>query len=282
MLTSIAITACASEDSDVTIQQQLANIEAASGGRLGVWAFDTKTHMKIAYRATERFPFCSTFKVMVVAAILKHSMSAPDFPQKRIFYTQQEVEAFEFTPISKDHVRDGMTVKEIAAASMMYSDNAVNLLIDFLGGPQKITAFARKLGDPMFRLDRMEPALNASIPNDPRDTSTPEAMGKDLQTLILGDVLGESQREQLITWLKNNTTGNARIRAGVPKDWVVGDKTGTSLAYGTTNDIAVIWPSYGSPIIMTVYFTNNKKDAVPQDALIASVARVISEEWSCV
>ncbi len=261
------------------VQKKLMTLEKNSDGRLGVFAWDTGNNQAITYRANERFPFCSTFKVLAVAAILKQSMQEPTLLQKRIFYTPQELQAWVYTPISQEHVADGMTVKEICAATMMYSDNAVNLLMKELGGPQAITAFARFIGDKSFQLDRWEPELNASIPGDIRDTTTPTAMGNDLNVLVLGHVLSSSQQHQLQYWLKHNTTGNARIRAGVPKDWTVGDKTGTSSEYGTTNDVAIIWPRHGSPIIMVIYFTQDTKEAKPQDALIASVAEVVVNAW---
>ena len=61
--------------------------------------------------------------------------------------------------------------------------------------------------------------------------------------------LGETQRAQLVTWLKGNTTGAASIRAGLPTSWTVGDKTGSG-DYGTTNDIAVIWPQGRAPLVL--------------------------------
>ena len=107
-----------------------------------------------------------------------------------------------------------------------------------------------------------------------RDTTTPKAMTESLNKLVFGDALELTQQDQLLAWLKGNTTGSARIRAGVPKGWLVGDKTGTG-SYGTTNDIGIIWPPQGSPIIVSIYFTQNKKDASPRDDVIASVTLIM-------
>ena len=155
------------------------------------------------------------------------------------------------------------------------SDNlAMNLLLQKLGGPEMVTRFARSIRDNTYRLDRIEPELNTAIPGDLRDTTTPAAMGYSLQRLLLGDVFHLNQRKQLLTWLKDNTTGDSRIRAGVARGWLVGDKTGTG-AYGTTNDIAIVWPPKQAPIIVVIYFTQNEKNAVPQDAIIASVTQLL-------
>ena len=166
--------------------------------------------------------------------------------QQRIKYQQRDLVTY--SPITEQHVKDGMTVAALCAAAMQYSDNtASNLLMKILGGPEAVTAFARSIGDRQFRLDRWETALNSSIPGDRRDTSTPNAMGQSLQRLALGNALEPHLQAQLQAWLRGNTTGAARIRAGVPADWQVGDKTGTG-DYGTANDIAVLWPPRRSPV----------------------------------
>ena len=105
-----------------------------------------------------------------------------------------------------------------------------------LGGPASITVFARSIGDDKFRLDRWETELNTAIPGDPRDTTTPMAMGLSLHRLTLGGALLPEHSEQLCNWLLGNTTGASRIRAGIPADWLIGDKTGSG-DYGTANDM---------------------------------------------
>ncbi len=260
-----------------SVEQQLAALEKASGGRLGVSAINTANNTQIHYRSEERFPFCSTFKVIGVAAILKQSMTDSALLKQKITYTQQDIDESGYAPVTKNHVAGagGMTISELSEAAITHSDNtAINLLIKKLGGLQFVNAFARSMGDNTFRLDRWEPALNTAILGDVRDTSTPAAMAKSLQKLALGDVLDLPQREQLLMWLKNNTTGDLRIRAGVPKGWMVGDKTGTG-SYGTTNDIGIIWPPNAKPIIVAIYFTQNKKAAAPRNEVIASVMRVL-------
>jgi beta-lactamase class A len=169
---------------------------------------------------------------------------------QNISYTINDINSSGYAPDTKNHVAHGMTIGELCAAAITQSDNtAMNLLMKKLGGPVAVTAFAHSIGDNAFKLDRWEPELNSAIPRDLRDTTTPEAMAKSLKKLIFGNVLASPQREQLKAWLKNNTTGNNRIRAGVPKGWIVGDKTGTG-DYGTTNDIGIIWPPSGSPIVV--------------------------------
>ncbi|MGL5700438.1 MAG: class A beta-lactamase, partial [Kluyvera sp.] len=174
-------------------------------------------------------------------------------------------------------VNSTMTLAELSAAALQYSDNtAMNKLIAHLGGPQKVTAFAREIGDNTFRLDRTEPTLNTAIPGDPRDTTSPQAMAQTLRNLTLGKALGETQRAQLVTWLKGNTTGSASIKAGLPATWVVGDKTGSG-DYGTTNDIAVIWPENHAPLILVAYFTQPQQKAESRRDVLAAAAKIVTE-----
>jgi beta-lactamase class A len=249
--------------SAIASTEKLAELEAASGGRLGLSVFNTANDQPIQYRDNERFPLGSTFKVMVVAAVLKQSMLQTDLMQQKIMYQQKDIETW--SPITEKNIKEGMTIFDLCAATISYSDNtAANLLINKLGGPQAITAFARSIGDQDFSMDS---------PGDFNITSTPRAMNESLQKITMGNILGKSQREQLITWMKNNTTGDNRIRAGVPKGWTVADKTGSG-DFGVTNDIGIIWPPNAAPIIISIYFIQPQKDAMRRPDVIAEVTRI--------
>ncbi len=261
----------------ISLQNKLAQLETSAKGRIGVYAINTRDNTHLQYRADERFPFCSTFKFMAVSAILKQSMSQKDLLQKKIIFHKNDL--FVYSPITEKHTDTGMTVAEFCAATLMYSDNtAVNLLMKEQGGLHAVNAFAKSIGDHSFRLDRYEPDLNSAIPGDLRDTTTPKAMAESLQRIVLGNVLDQNKKSILQTWLKHNTTGNFRIRAGVPKNWIVADKTGTG-DYGTTNDIAVIWPPACPPIVMAIYFTQQQKNARFRDDVIAKATALLINEF---
>lgn len=261
-------------------QQKLAQLEKLNGGRLGVAAINTANNQRIQYRGEERFPMCSTSKFMVAAAILNKSRADPKLLATNLHYTQGDLNSNGYAPIAKEHLATGMTVGEMCQAALNYSDNvAMNMLLKQLGGPRAVTAYARSIGDNSFRLDRKEPELNSAIPGDKRDTTTPLAMQNSLQNLALGVALEPVQRQKLQDWLKNNTTGKLRISAGVPKDWLVGDKTGTG-KYGSTNDVGVIWPTGAEPIVLAVYFTQSKPNAKANDKIIADATRIVVEEFA--
>jgi beta-lactamase class A len=253
--------------------QRLTQLEASFSGRLGVAALNTANGEMLSYRASERFPLCSTFKAMLAGAILQRSSLTPGLLQQRITYRKADLVSY--SPVSEKHVADGMTVAELCAATVQYSDNsAANLLMKLLDGPEGVTTFARSIGDHEFRLERWETELNTAIPGDLRDTTTPNAMAHSLQKLVLGDALPEPQRAQLQDWLRGNTTGATRIRAGVPATWQVGDKTGTG-DYGTTNDVGVIWPTGKAPVVLALYLTQTDKHASARNETLAEATRIV-------
>ncbi|WP_109400538.1 class A beta-lactamase [Proteus sp. TJ1640] len=261
-----------------TIEAQLSELEKYNQGRLGVALINTEDNPQITYRGEERFAMASTSKVMAVAAVLKESEKQAGLLDKNITIKKSDLVAY--SPITEKHLVTGMSLAQLSAATLQYSDNtAMNKILDYLGGPSSVTQFARSINDVTYRLDRKEPELNTAIHGDPRDTTSPIAMAKSLQALTLGDALGQSQRQQLVTWLKGNTTGDHSIKAGLPKHWIVGDKTGSG-DYGTTNDIAVIWPENHAPLILVVYFTQQEKDAKYRKDIIAKAAEIVTKEFA--
>jgi len=257
---------------------QLGAIEARTGGRLGVAALDTSTGRRLAHRAGERFPMCSTFKALAVAALLAKVDRGAERLDRFVAYGRQDL--LPYAPITSAHVRDGgMSLGGLCAAAIEHSDNtAANLILAQIGGPAGWTAFARALGDPISRLDRTEPALNEAEPGDARDTTAPQAMLADLRAVGVGGVLSEASRARLVGWMVDCQTGQARLRAGLPPSWRTGDKTGTG-EDGTANDIAVAFAPGGS-ILITSYLTGAERVSDAQrDAAHAEVARVVVEAF---
>jgi beta-lactamase class A len=257
---------------------RIAEINWRVGGRIGVAALDTGTGQHIDYKANERFPMCSTFKVLAAAAVLKLVDEGKEQLDRMVAYGKEDI--LEYAPVTTEHLKEGgMTLANLCAAAIEQSDNtAGNLLLRTIGGPSGLTSFLRAIGDETTRLDRMEPDLNTAIPGDERDTTTPVAMRDDLVRLLTGDVLSPASRRQLETWLAGNKTGAQMIRAGVPTSWRVGDKTGRG-ANGATNDVAILRPPNRPPIFLAIYSVGSTGAANERTATVAEVARVVAEAF---
>jgi beta-lactamase class A len=243
--------------------------------RLGVYAVNVHTGATLSYREDEPFPMMSTFKPYAAAALLRLHPLDEAFFGTVVEYTEDDIVVN--SPVTSERVATGMSVADLCEAAITRSDNtAGNLLLRLLGGPQGLTAFARDIGDTRTRLDRWEPELNAADPADDRDTTTPAAIGEAYRSLVLGDVLGEPERERLNQWLLANTTGDERIRAGLPADWTVGDKTGSG-AHGSANDVAVTWTPGGTPIVIAVLTTKEAPDAEYDNGVFPDVAKIVAK-----
>ncbi|GAB7144916.1 class A beta-lactamase [Mycobacterium riyadhense] len=252
------------------IAARFSELERNYEARLGVYV----PAAQIAYRADERFAFCSTFKAPLVAAVL-HQFPLPHL-DKVITYTSDDIRST--SPVTQQHVATGMTIGQLCDAAIRYSDGtAANLLLADIGGTATFTGYLRELGDTVSRLDQVEPELNRDAPDDQRDTTTPHAIALVFQQLVLGNALPADKKAMLIDWMARNTTGAKRIRAGFPADWKVIDKTGTG-DYGRANDVAVVWSPTGVANVVAIYSDRAAKgyDAEPSDGLIAEAAALVA------
>jgi beta-lactamase class A len=255
---------------------KFAELEKRTGGRLGVATMHAAGNKLVEYRAHDRFVMASTFKVLAVAAVLKRVDEKKEKLDRIVPYS--EAQLLEYAPVTRAHVKEGgMTVEALCAAAITQSDNtAANLLLETFGGPKGLTEFARSLGDEFTRLDRMEPELNSAAPDDDRDTTTPAAICNDLQRLLTLNVLSPESRQRLEDWMVENETGAKMIRASVPGDWKVGDKTGRS-GNGASNDIAILRPPTGGPFFLAIYLNVPGKSSDERDALVAEAATIALE-----
>lgn len=260
----------------VAAEERFSALERDYAVRLGVYAVDTGTGQEIEFRADERFAHASTFKALLCGVVLQqHAVEGLD---EVITFTGDDL-VFH-SPITETNVDTGMTIGELCEAAVRYSDNtATNLLLDEIGGPGRLQEALRGNGDAVISIDRYEVEMSEAVPGDARDTSTPRSIGTSLRTFVLGDALPGDAREMLTEWLVGNTTGAALIRAGVPDDWVVGDKTGNG-GYGTRNDIAVAWPPDRAPIVIAVLSTRDQEGADHDDQLVADAAEVVVDAFA--
>ena len=255
----------------------LGAIEARVGGRVGVFALDTGSGRALAHRGDDLFAMCSTFKWALAATVLARVDRGELRLDQPVAYGSADL--LEYAPVTREHVEEGsMTLDGLAEAAVTVSDNtAANLLLERVGGPSGVTRFARSLGDSVTRLDRDEPSLNSNLPGDPRDTTSPRAMVGLMSRVLCGDALSAPSRERLLGWLRACTTGNDRLRAGLPATWNVGDKTGSG-PRGTVNDVAIAVPPGRAPILIAAYMSEGDAALQALQAAHAEVARRVAEE----
>jgi len=250
-------------------------LEQQSGGQVGVFALHTGSRRQFAYRAEQRFAMCSTFKLLLAGAVLARIDAGQLRHDQRMRFGPRDL--VPHAPVTGALLESGtlsasMTVLDLCAAILLESDNpAANLLLPLVGGPPGLTRFFRELGDVETRLDRVEPALNSNLPEDPRDTSTPASFVGLMERLLCSDFLSEASRQQLLVWMNETETGLGRLRGGAPQDWPAGDKTGTG-ANGAVNDAAIFFPPKQAPILMVVFMRGSSRPVPELNAVHAELS----------
>jgi beta-lactamase class A len=257
----------------------LADYERDSGGHIGVYAKNLRTGAEIAWRAHERFVMCSSFKASLAASVLARVDRGQARMDESIAYGPADL--MEWAPVAKQNVEKGaMSVAEMCEAAVELSDNTcANALLARFGGPSALTAYWRSIGDTESRLDHNEPELNRTPPGDPHDTTTPAAMAGNLQRLVLGQALSPTSREHLTSWMLGCKTGDNRLRAGLPKDWRVGDKTGNN-GKDAFGDIAMTWSTRGEPVVICAYTRGGAPSPRQVDDVFAEIGRFVARTLS--
>ena len=260
---------------------QLKRIHKRVGGRLGVHVLDSQSGKRIAFTDDARFAMASTIKLPLAAALLWQVDHGAFALTHELLVERDDLVAN--SPVLEPQVSAGMTsmsVRDLCRAAVTFSDNtATNVLLRAMGGPAALTKFIRSIGDEVTRFDRTELELNSNLPNDERDTTTPRAMADSMLKIFTQDALSLPSRALLIDWMTAARSGLNRVRAGLPKNWQSGDKTGTG-QNGAFNDLVLAWPPNRRPIIAAVYMSESTRTPEELAAAQAEIGTLIArEKW---
>ena len=273
LCSTLALLASPSHAQEVPITI-LRDYERDTGGHIGVYAKNVRTGAEVSWRAHERFVMCSSFKASLAGCVLANVDRGQARMDELVPYSSADL--MEWAPVAKQNIEKGaMSVADMCEAAVELSDNTcANALLARFGGPSALTAFWRSIGDTVSRLDHNEPELNRTPLGDPHDTTTPAAMAGNLRRFILGKVLSSTSREHLTGWMLGCKTGDNRLRAGLPKDWRIGDKTGNN-GKDAFADIAVTWPAPEEPVLICAYTRGGAPTSRQVDDVFAEIGRYV-------
>ena len=261
-------------DDDNSLIKTVERIADELGARVGFSAYDVESDQHWEYHADQRFAMSSTFKTLACAALLQRVDAGQENLDRKVSFSESDLVTY--SPVTEKYAGgQALTLSELCEAALTMSDNtAANLILRVLGGPAQVTSFARGLGDGVTRLDRWETELNEAAPSDQRDTTTPNAMVKNLQSLLLGDALSVKSRDQLRDWLERNQVADGLFRAVVPEGWIVADRTGAG-GFGSRSITAIIWPPERQPIIVALYLTETEASFSKRNDAIAEIGKAL-------
>ncbi len=270
----LAFNHSASADSNPLITK-IKGVESRLKATIGVSVRTPSKDEYYHYKGDHRFPLMSTFKTLACAKLLLgiekgiNKFETSTLIQKEYLIT--------WSPITETMVGQPLSLKEACVATLQMSDNtAANIVLKAIGGPSSLTEFLRDVGDTVTRLDRYEPFLNEAQKGDPRDTTTPNAITKTLEQLILGDILSARSREQLKNWMAESKTSDSLLRSVLPKGWDIADRSGAG-GFGSRGITAIVWPEEQAPLIIAIYITQTQASFKDRNEAIAEIGRYIFE-----
>ena len=251
-------------------------IESRLGARVGLAVYDTGRGTSWLYHADEPFPLTSTFKAVACSALLHQVDTGQTTLSHTVRVTKSDL--LPYAPVMGKLVGQEVSLADTCSAALRLSDNvAGNKVLESIGGPKGLTEFLRSIGDPTTRLDRWEPELNEATPGDPRDTTTPSTIANTLLTLVLGDALSPASRIQLTAWLVADEVGGPLLRASLPPDWRIADRTGAG-DHGSRGVIAVIWPPERAPIVAAIFITDTDATMDQRNHAIAELGEILTAD----
>ena len=306
----LASAVCAApSESTSTVQAEIKRIASAAAGEVGLaaWRLD-HNQPRVLLNADESFPMASTFKVAVAGAVLAKidtgTLSLDQMlPIEQARYVESDVIANAFI-----HPGVSLSIYNLLELMLTHSDNtATDVLTRISGGPKEVTAWVRRQGINSLRVDRdtsgilrdffampsgvfsealaaarkANPKLdergshpNPTFDNDPRDTSSPNAMAELLSRLFTGRALSPASTKLLIAIMERCHTGDDRIRARLPPGTTVADKTGT--LGGSLNDVGVITlPDGRGQVVCAVFIKKSGLPFAAREKVIADLARSV-------
>lgn len=275
-ITFLCLTMPLNANATNSLVEAVTDAETELGARVGLAVHDLETDQRWEYKSNERFPLSSTFKTLACANVLQRADLGQERMDRVVRFSKRNL--VEYSPVTEKYVgRKGMSLSELCQATLSTSDNsAANFILQAIGGPRALTKFLRSIGDDTTRLDRWETELNEAVPGDKRDTTTPIAILKTLEKLLINETLSTESRRQLQSWLKDNEVGDALFRKGVPSDWIVADRTGAG-DYGSRAITAVMWPPNRKPIVAALYITETDASFDERNAVIAKIGEEIAK-----
>jgi len=261
-----------------SISQKIVEIEQKLGAQVGVSVYEVKNKKLWSHKGDTRFPLTSTFKTLACAKLLADIDNGTQTFDTSVVINKNSL--ITWSPITKKLVGENFTLEQACSATMLMSDNtAANIVLEAINGPKGVTAFMRSIGDDITRLDRVEPELNEALKGDERDTTTPNAMVKSLNTILFGSVLSQTAKVQLKQWMIDNKVTASLLRAVLPEGWKIADRSGAG-GFGSRAITAVVWSDDRTPIIISIYLTQTSASFTERNKAIADIGEEIFKVYS--
>jgi beta-lactamase class A len=280
-LTLIASTAAAG-----TLEERIAAIAKDARGRVGIAAVVLETSESVRVNASEPYPMQSVYKLPIAMAVLQQVDRGTFRLDQKVEVTPADfVTAGQHSPLRDQHP-NGVTLslEELLRLNVAESDGtACDVLLDLIGGPDKVMQYQESLGVTGIKVVDSEKAIGRNHSLQYRNSATPDQAVKLLRALHEGAGLSKSSQALVLRMMLESPTGPQRLRGLLPKNANVAHKTGSSgMEKGiaaATNDIGIITLPNGRHLIIAVFVSDARAKTEDRERVIARVAKLLWDEW---
>ncbi len=299
------------------VEQGLQKIVEESDGRLGICALEVTMTKPVCINGEQKFSLQSVMKLIAAAAVMD-AIDRRQMQLDEVVVVKPENASpgpQEFADLVRSKGSLKVTIGELIQHAVIDSDStSVDFLIERLGGVSNVQDFLRRKRIEGIRIDRderhlqaesmgltwradladskkFEAAVNAlsvkkrdaawiAYLRDFRDTATPIGMVSFLKALAEGKLLSQESTHYLLRVMEKVRTGPDRLMAGIPRNWSIGHKTGTSPSWkgmvAATNDVGLLTAPHGGRIAVAVFVAESKRSNSERAGVIVKTARIVT------
>jgi beta-lactamase class A len=281
--TATAAQTCSSD----VLRKKIEEIASTIDGPVGAAALLIESGEFVEVNGNRHFPMQSVYKLPIGMALVNRIDSGSlRFDDKILVKQTDFVSAKQHSPLRDAHP-GGVEMPINGLLNFMVSESdgtACDVLLDILGGPEKVTAYLRELGINDILVATSEKAMGRDEKVQYQNWATPSAMIQLLRLLHEGHGVSATSRDILISLIIISQTGPQRIKGMLPPGTKVAHKTGSS---GTidgltraTNDVGLVTLPGDRHLAIAVFVSDTTADEKARDGVIAKITRAVWDCWA--
>lgn len=233
----------------------------------------------------ETYPMMSVFKIFVAAAVLDKVEKENVSLDKKILISKDMIYPT-YSPL-RDKIQNypyQTTIEELLFYMITQSDNvATDVLISYLGGINALNQFLEAVGFSQIVIKVNERQMSEDIQTQKFNVAQPYDVALFMKSILEGNILSAKQKEIWMNFMEQTQTGKDKLEAGLPRDVVVGHKTGSSdrdekgVKIGD-NDVGFVFLPNGEIYYIAVFLKNSKMNDEKNANLISQISELVYDE----
>jgi beta-lactamase class A len=290
-------------------------------GDVGIAVKDLQSGWAATWQGEKLFPQQSSMKIWLAVAVMDAVDRGQLRLDEPVVIRPEDLSIFNqpMRPLVLDDGHHVSTIENLLVWTLRKSDNAAtDILMRRLGGGPAVQAVLDAKGVRDVRIGTEERLLQPRISGlewrpefldgdefnrardrvgdagreaalaaylaDPADGATPLGTVQALEALNKGQLLSPASTQKLLEIMSGGRGGGARLKAGVPPEWVVAHKTGTGPDWRRVNagfnDVGVLTAPDGRAYAVAVYIGRTERPVTERQRLIAGVAKIAADHAS--